>query len=290
MNLTQILRNQDATLTLSVYADGDLSDEGTATVTLTDLGGTVVDTLPVTDNADGTYEVTVPAKSDLGLFVATLNFGSTLSFDQGRVEIIGGQLFTEPQARTFDGTIFSDAAKYTDDDIAAARIQVTDWLEAQTGRSWVPRYRRVTLRGNSSERISLRDYTATEGPSSGEGSVRDVTAILSATIDGTALTVGNIVIDGAHLWLTSGVWTYHRRPQIVIEYEYGNPHVRDGADRTALLELVDTLPSTRLSRSATGSTDELGTYDWQPQNNGRPSRVPDVNAWVRSYDMRIGLR
>ena len=40
MNVTQVLRNQAATLTLTVYADGTATDEGTATFTLTDLDDT----------------------------------------------------------------------------------------------------------------------------------------------------------------------------------------------------------------------------------------------------------
>lgn len=288
MNLTQIIRRQSAVLSLSVRADGTLNDPGSATFTLKDLDGTTTDTLPVTDAGDGTYTVTVPAKDDLALLTATLAFGSDPVFDQGRIEIVGGVLFTENQARNFDSARLSSETKFTDADIAAERTRITDWLESMTGISWVPRYRRVKLRGTDSDRISLYNTVRSQGPSGGEGARNHISNILAATINDETVDPALVEVEGAALWLTSGFWTWARRPNVVIDYEYGLDHVQREVDRIALLELADRLPSSRRSRDATTATDDLGTATyWQPQNNGRPSRVPEVNAWLRDNDHRI---
>jgi hypothetical protein len=287
MNVTRILRGQDSTITMSVYSDGDLSDEGDPTLQLLDLDGTVVASPAITDNGDGTYVATVPAQANVALLKKVLTFSASLVFDQGPVEIIGGLLFDEAAARAFAAGRIADTAKYDDDDIAWERARITDWLESRTGLSWVPRYRRAVLKGTGTDRISLRRTIRSYGPSSGEGAVREINELLAVTIDGTAVDVADLELDGAAIWHTTGTWTKPTYgPNVVVDYEYGNSHLRDGVDRIALLELVDRLPTTRVSRAATQTSDEFGTSTWDPQNNGRPSRIPEVNAWCRDRDYR----
>lgn len=290
MNLTQVIRGQASTLTLTVYQDGTAADEGTATFVTKDLDGNTIDSLAVTDNSDGTYEVTVPIKTDLALLEAYLSFDTGTILNQGHIEIVGNVLFTEAQARAFDAARFSTASRFSDAEIAEERIRITNWLETQTGVSWVPRFRRVVLRGNGSDRISLRDVVRGYGASDGAGSSRDVNAVLAATIDGTAVSTGNIEIDGPYLWLTSGVWSRPTRgANVVIDLEYGKTTPMAGADRIALIELSDRLPTSRTPRTAVSGNDEFGSYGWDPQNNGRPSRIPESNAWCRDNDMRLML-
>lgn len=290
--MTQILRGQQATLTLRTDSDGTQTDQGTFTIGIVDANGdeVVASGTAVTDNSDGTYEYTLAAQPDLGFFTVTWSeTGGDLTYTT-YVEIVGGFLFTESQARAFqDGRLDSDA-KFDDADIAAERVRVTDWLEAQTGASWVPRYRRVALQGTGSDNLALYGPTRSEGPSGGEGYAHHINRILSLTIDDEAINTDLVEIDGARLWLTDGTFTYRRRPgNVVVEYEYGYPSLRNGVDRIALLELVNRLPASRLSPNAESSTDEFGTYSWAPQNNGRPSRNPEVNAWCRSQDMRVPI-
>lgn len=289
MNLTQIARGQQTSLTFTVEADGDPEDQGVATLDLVDLDDNE-ESVSATNAGSGVYTATVGPYADLDYLTARLSFGANLSFDQGHIEIVGGFLFTESQARAFqDGRLDSDT-KFDDADIAAERVRVTDWLEAQTAVSWVPRYRRVALQGSGSDNLALYGPTRSEGPSGGEGYVHHINRILSLTIDDEAVDTALVEIDGARLWLTDGTFTYRRRPgNVVVEYEYGYPSLRNGVDRIALLELVNRLPASRLSPNAESSTDEFGTYSWAPQNNGRPSRNPEVNAWCRSQDMRVPI-
>ena len=250
----------------------------------------MTDTLPVTDNSDGTYEVTVPAKSDLAMLRGTLTFDTGTVFDQGWVEIVGNVLFTEAQARSYNEAFLTSTTVYTDAAIAAERARITDWLEGQTGRSWVPRYRRLYLDGNGAQRLPLWDVRRSLGASGGEGARRDMIKVLAATINGTAVSTSNIEADGSYLWLTSGIWTRPTRgANVIVDVEYGLEYLSAGVDEIGLMELVERLPSNRLDPGATGASDEFGTYSWQPQNNGRPSRIPAVNAWCRDADVRVAL-
>jgi hypothetical protein len=288
MNLTQILRGQSAVLTLDAQEDGTDTDLGTVTLAITDLADTAVEAPVVTDNADGTYTATAAASDDVALHKATWSVASGPTFTTW-IEHVGNFLFTEKRARAFDDTRLTSSTKFTDEVLAAERVRITDWLETETGVSWVPRYRRLTLRGTGSAWINLRHHVKSEGASGGEGSTRDIATIISATVNDVAVDVADIDIDGHNLYRSSGVWSCAQRPNVVIEYEYGRPHPLAGVDRIALLELADRLPASRLSRAAVSSSDDLGAYSWDPQNNGRPSRIPEVNAWLRSEDRRVML-
>lgn len=290
MNVTQVLAGQQTNLTLTAYSDGTATDQGTFTIGIVDANGTevVAPGTPVTDPADGTYTYTLAAQDDPKFLIVTWTEAGGLTYTTF-VEVIGNVLFTEAAARAFEDGKLSDTTKYDDAEIAQVRMEVTDWLEAQTGRSWIPRYRRATLRGTGTAILNLRHAVRTEGGSGGEGAMTDITELLSAKIGDTVIDVDDIDIDGHLLDLTTRPWTAGRRPDIVVEYVYGLPHPRSGVTRIALLEAVDRAVASRLSRAATSSTDELGTYGWDPQNNGRPSRIAEVNAWCRSQDMRVPL-
>lgn len=279
--MTQVLTGQNSLLTFTVYADGTPADQGPATLNLVDLAGAET-AVPATNVGDGVYTAEVGPFDTVGFYRAVLETPDA-TFDQGHVEVVGNFLFTEAQARAFqDGRIEAEA-KFSDAEIAAERIGITDWLESVTGASWVPRYRRATLRGNGRHEISLIDAFRTEGPSGGEGATSDIQRIIS--INGEPVDDTDVDISRWRICWDSGTFT----GRTVIEYEYGHRHLRSGVDRIALLELVTRLPASRLPQTAVAATDDFGTYNWEPQNSGRPSRVPEVNAWARANDRRVPI-
>jgi len=86
------------------------------------------------------------------------------------------------------------------------------------------------------------------------------------------------------------VFAWRRRPgNVIVEIEYGLPSLRNGVDRIAMLEIADRLPASRRGRQTTSGTDDFGAFSWEAQNNGRPSRVPEVNAWLRTNDARVAI-
>lgn len=282
MNVTQVIAGQSTTLTISIDADGDPTDQGTGTLTLTDWDGTAVGTpIALTPGSDpGVYTVTAPPVADPTVLLATISFPSVdLTIAHGAIEVVGGVLFTERQARGFSDGRLADTSKYTDAEISAERARITDFLEAETGQGWIPRWRRLTFRGGRSSVLAVTAVRS-EGVSGGEGAGRHISQVVAAANSSGAIT--GVETDGTRLehpaFATAGLFT--------VDVIYGRPHISDGVDRIALLELVDRLPASRIPRSAVRAQDELATVGWEPQNNGRPSRVPDVNAWLRTRDLR----
>lgn len=289
--MTQILRGQTSELTVEAYVDGDLIAQPTPTAQLVDLTGDIIATPSVsgTDD-DGVYTIEVGPFDDVALYTVRLDFGSDYKIDVATIEVVGNFLFTEHQARNFQGGKLADETQFPDAVIAAERARIADWLEARTGTSWVPRYRRLTFQGTGTDCMSIWNRTGSEGPSGGEGVNQGAARILAATIDGQAIDTDLIVPEHGQLWLTSGTWPRSTGPaNIILEVEYGHRHLMNGVDRIALLEAVDRLPTSRISRAATQATDDLGSYGWEPQNNGRPSRIPEVNEWCRTHDGRVPL-
>ena len=283
MNITQVLVGQASVLTLTTRTDGDKEDQGTFTIGIVDAAGTEVVTAgtPATDSSDGTYKYTLAAQPNPRFLTVTwTEQGGSLTYTT-YVEVVGGILFTEHQARQFNPEILGDENKQPDSKIADERQRITDWLEAHKGRSWVPRYRLLTFGGTDTPRLALTMPTSSVGGSGGEGAHRDIQQVLTATIGGVDVS-DRVETDGIHLYLTSGVWsTATSRHNIVVEVVYGLPSVRLGVDRIALLELVDRLHASRIPPQAERYGDDLGSSSWEAQNNGRPSRVPEVNAWLR---------
>lgn len=293
--IVQIQKGLATPVRLTVFSDGDETDIGTITIGIVDAAGgeVVAPGTAVTDNGDGTYDFTVPAQTDVGLLTATwTETGGTGSVFTTAIEVVGAHLFTEDQARNYKTGRMASEAKYSDGAIRSERRRITDWLEKETGVSWIPRFRRLELNGTGGSKVTLFDPVSSIGGSGGQGATSDIQKVLSVTVNGSPVSTSEVKPVGASLYRTSGgIWP---RPtttpgNVVVELEYGKPHLLDGVDRIALLELRHRLIDSRIPEGATGMTDELGSVSWEAQNNGRPSRIPEVNAWLRSHDERVPI-
>ena len=281
MNVTQLLTGQAAEITVRAFVDGDPAAEPVPTCKIVDLDGKQVDSPAVTPGADtGVYTLEVGPFDQVAMYRVQLTFSEEFTVDAAGIEVVGNFLFGIHDARAFQDGKLADETQFPDAVIAAERARITDWLEARTGRSWVPRFRRVTLVPNGRHTISLLDAVGDQGPSGGEGHLRDINRILA--INGEPVDPDSVDIDGWRVtWWDGRFQASGGKRRVTIDYEYGVPHLRGGVDRIALLELADRLPTSRLNRAATSSSDDLGSYGWEPQNNGRPSRIPEVNEWCR---------
>lgn len=301
---TRILINQAVTLTLTAYTDGTATDQGTFTVGIVDANGdTVVSSgTAVTDNSDGTYEYTLAAQTEPNVLTVTwTESGGTVYATT--VEVVGSHLFTEADARAFDaksnGTApLSSASEYTDAKLDAERNRVTDLLEAWTERSYIRRYCRSEFAGDGSRMLLARDgdpRTSTGEPLHRPGRHTDIVTILSATVNGTAVTASNVKVDPTNgaFYRTDGSWstaTSTNPRNIVIEYTYGLGYPVDGADQVAMMLLVDRLVPSAISDRAVSFTDELGTVRFEtPGRFGNVSTIPEINAWVKAHSMKIPL-
>lgn len=267
---------------------------GTFTIGIVDAAGAevVASGTAVVDNGDDTYDFTVLPQPDVGLLTATwTETGGGGSAFTTVIDVVGGFLFTEDQARSYVTDRLSSPLKYSDEAIRSERRRITDWLEKETAVSWIPRFRRVELDGTGGSKVTVFHPVRSVGGSGGQGAASDIQKVLSVTVDGSPVSPAEVKAVGASLHRTAGVWP---RPattpgNVVVEYEYGRPHLLDGVDRVALLELRHRLVDSRVPAGATSMSDELGSVSWEAQNNGRPSRIPEVNAWLRSHDERVPI-
>lgn len=296
MSKVLILKAQGTTaLTHTWYVDGTATDVGDVTVGITDATGAVVVAAgtATTNNANGTYTYTLADQTAVKLLTVTWTDVSSGDDQADTVEVVGGLLFTEAQARSFDSSALTNTTTYTDATIWAEHLRVADLLESWTGRSWIPRYRYAKFEGTGTRELYLNDVVWSTGGSQGQGADKDVQSVISGTINGSAITAANVQIMPYSLFRTDGHWTAPTsttRQNVVLQYEYGRPHLEDGVDRIALLLLRDRLVASAISDRATSYTDELGTLRFEtPGRFGNVSTIPEVNEWVKAHSAKVPL-
>jgi hypothetical protein len=294
--MARILQNTDATLTQTFYVAGTATDMGAVTVTITRTNGTALYTAQATtNNGDGTYTFPLTDTDTARLDRLTCEWLATTSNQTltSYVEIVGAHLVTEAQIRAFDPAL-ANTTNYPDANILAVRDRVTDRLEHWTKRSWVPRFRYGKFAGTGGYRLEVQDAQQTLGGSGGEGAKSDVSSLIAASIGGTAVTASNVdVVDGG-FWYTTGIWstpTIADPLNVVAEWAYGLPVLVDGVDRICLLLIRDYLTRGPVSEYAISAANDFGTtrfiQEGGPMRN--PSRIPEVNDWVRSHSAHIPL-
>jgi len=294
-------------LTKTWYVDGTATDVGDVTVGITDGNGdsVVASGTATTNNADGTYTYSLADQPSPDILTVTWTRDDTGADLSDRLELLGNWLFTEAQARAFQGKAdatssllpLASSTEYPDATLADERARITDDLEQWTGRSFIPRYARIELPGNGQSTISLRDgfcRTSDGYTLNRPGRFNDIGVLLTAKVGSTAQTASEIKIDPVRgrLVHTTGYFTEATITNpfnVVIEYVYGLPYLIDGVDRIAMKLLVDRLvPSAWPDRVLSADT-EYGTTRFVqpggPMNN--KTRIPEVNDWVREHDMRV---
>lgn len=287
-----ILRSTPATIEARLYVSATLTDfDATPTVAVTDGNGDAVSGVSAVSNPDtGVYRATIPGQADLTTLKAV--WSGDVSGDATSIitrhEVVGNLLFTEAEARamTVSGyqTPLADENIYSDSDIAAWRSLITDMLEERTDRPWTRRYCRVALAGNGGYGLSLYggDAVTVDGPLLRPGRHLNIARVISATVDGQALDVSNIVVSRSKVIRTDATWptpvTSNPR-NIVLEYEYGPDPVPSEARENALrLLLANSVPND-VNAFATSVSNEDGTF--------RISTLPvRVEEWIRSVSFR----
>lgn len=272
------------TLTKTWYVDGTATDVGTVTIGIVDANGdTVVSSgTAVTDNSDGTYEYALAVQTEPTILTVTWTSGSQSLVDE--LEVVGGWLFTENQARNHgkkaDETApLASATEYPDSWIADERDRIADLLEQWTGVSWIPRYNRERLYGTGTRSIEVEK--------------REVTEILSATVSSTSVSTSNVEIlpDGL-LWRKDGLWTAGTASNplnVTIEYVHGYDRLRNGVDRIALDLLLHRLVPRTTPDNLLSMDTEFGTQRFiqagGPMRN--PTGLPKVDQWIRENSRHL---
>ena len=279
---TRVLVGQATTQTVTLYADGTVTDLGTLTYGITDATGATVVAAgsSVTDAGNGTYTYTLAKQTAPKFLIVALAVGSGPDFED-YIEVVGSELFNEAQLRAFDDGAISDTTTYTDALIAQARDRVTDFLEQQTGRSWIRRYARVELSGSGGPSLYLSEgqcRTSVGLPLDRSGRSRDVIRLL--TVDGSAPSSVEVTASGT-LLKTDGYWTRWSQGDpfnVTVEYEYGLPYPIDGVDRIAMKIARNQLVANRIPGNAVGYSNDLGSFQFDPSRLDR-----EAWEWIKSH-------
>jgi hypothetical protein len=260
-----------------------VSPGGTVTVDVVRADGSaVVSDLATTALAapDWTHTATLTATqvgSSPDQLTATWKTGSTV-LGRTVVDVAGGLYWTIAEARQSD-PILTDRTKYSDQAIAETRIIVEREAERICGVAFVPRYRSVTLDGTGDRTLVLPDA--------------QIRSVVSASVDGTALTAGELASlrIGPDRTVTrddSTAWV--RGPQnVTIAYTHGftmpPPDLVDAA-LWRMLDLLQTPMRTRTLDRATRMTVETGaTYDLS-MPGALTTGIPHVDAVYARYSER----
>ena len=307
--MNQVLANAGSvTLTKTWYQSGTPTDVDDVTIGIVDGNGAEVVAVPAatTNAGSGVYTYTLADQANPKLLVATWTDTSTTDTRVDRLEVVGGFLFTENQARTFAAKADATSAlkplasdtEYPDDTISDERARLTDDFEQWTGRSWVPRYARVELAGNGRSVLSLRDGFARTSDGyqlHRPGRFNDIAVLLSVTVGGTAVDVADVEVDptsGRLIRSDSGYWDWPTLTSpfnVVVEYVYGLPYIVDGVDRIALKVLIDRLVPSAWPDKALSADTEYGTTRFIQPGGPMSNRtsIAEVNDWITTHNMKV---
>lgn len=282
-------------LTKTWMVDGDATDVGTVTIGIVDATGTdvVASGTATTNNADGTYTYSLASQSACKLLTITWTRSDTSAALVDTLEVTGGRLFTEAAARaeTITGaqTPLSNTSTYPDATIATIHDEIVDAFEAECSRSFIPRYCRINLPGNGTYRLPIQDgraRTSTGRRLPRPGWLNDIATVISVTVDGTAVTTTNVIIDGAALYRTDAAWALPATTlplNVVVEYEYGLDPTPE-ATRHALKTLLHNAVPSNLSAWAIPNAG-----DGTPQVSNRWAWPVDTYRWLQRNNLNVGI-
>ena len=253
-----------------------LDDESPLTVpavsvTVRDSTGQTVYTGDATNSGDA-WSVALPAQPE-GVYTVDW-VAAGLAVDRDGFEVVGGFLFTLPEARQSDMDL-ADTGRFPTAELKHYREVVEDEFERITARSFVPRTARVEVEGDGTPILYLgyfdvAELKAVSGPSGAEdvsGWGVDSTGFLRAPYD---------LPEGA---------------RYTVAFRYGFGQVPEDAKRAGLLRLRSFLTAERSGipdRATAFVAAEGGNFTLATAGrNGWETGLPEVDAVLKRYKYGI---
>ena len=279
-----ILRDSAETLSITAYSGEDATDaDGSVTLAIVDGAGTsvVAAGTATTSAGSGVYTYSLAGQSNLKELITTWSgtWGSAMEFTTTS-EVVGNFYATPAEVRAMD-MISGEASTFPAADLVGAINYATAVIDDFCGASFVQRYQRDVLNGTDSQVIRVTQLFPE--------------TLLAASIDGTALTAGEIsdtaLFEDGTMMRKSGVWTYTTPGNKgIIDYEYGlaatAPEDIRWAARTLaryhLLEQVSRIPDRAISVQSEFGQIQLS----QPGGLNRPTPLNDVNVILHRHRHR----
>lgn len=277
----RVAKSTAASLTIDVRnEDGELSTPtGNVAVDVKNAAGASVQSgNAVVSATTGIYTFALGSAvtGTLGEYTATASW-TLAGVAQSRtlaINVVKDHLFEIHELRAYDPS-FTDAVRYTAEDIRKARENASQRLEQAADVKFTTQRTRVTLSGDGTPRLLIPDVM--------------VSSIISMTIDGTALDVSTVKAQPHGLLTRAGdIWPATEPNNITVVYEHGYDStpldVRRGAMALAREYLV---PSATPARATSQSTD-LGEFRISVANLelGRPTGIPEVDTVIALYGQK----
>lgn len=278
----QILRGTPAQLSQSWYVDGTIVDPGSVTVHVTNAAGTDVKAAGTSTSGSGAAARTVALTTSdtANLDVLTVVWTSATYGDITEVvEVVGDLLFSEVEARAFDGGALASTSDYSDADIANGRSAIDEAFASICGKPFGLHYRLVTLDGDGSATLLL--------PNIRVSSVRSIEYRDSGGTTWTAFTsseLADVFVRPGGLLYRETLGTFPAGVQnIRVGYEHGHTPIPLDVRRAALMVLRDALRGSNIDDRATSYTDEMGsrTFVVTAGVRGAMYSLPEVNAILK---------
>lgn len=276
MSVIRVLRTSQVTVSHTFYVDETPTDAtGAVAWTLTRFDGTSVASGNASGPTSHVYSVVVPAQANLDALSLTWTAtvaGSTVTA-RDVIEVVGGFIFNLADARAMPPALDTD--RYPTALLAAKRVGVETECETICGQAFVPRFARVALSGADGTYVVLPR--------------RNVTAVRSITVSGTAIDVDDV------WWKPSGIISRNRgngywpagAGNVVVEFEHGMEYPPEDLREAAMQRLRSRLTLTDSGvpqRAISFSIADGGVYRLSTPSRTRTG-VPEVDATYERYTL-----
>jgi len=280
-----VLRMSAETLSITAYSGETATDaDGSVTIGITDAAGdtAVPSGTSTTSAGSGVYTYVLQAQSDLKKLTVTWSgtWGGTAMAFTTTTEVVGNFYATPAEVRAMDG-LAGESSTFPAADVVGAINYATAVIDDYVGASFVQRYKRDVLNGTNDQTIRVSEMYPT--------------TLLSASIDGTALTASEIsdcaLFEDGSIMRKDKTWTYTLPGnKVILEYEYGigttTPEDIRWCARTLaryhLLEQVSRIPDRAVQIQS-----EFGSITLsQPGGFTRPTPLPDCNVILVKHRQR----
>jgi hypothetical protein len=280
-----VLRMSAETLSITAYSGETATDaDGAVTVGITDAGGAVAvpSGTSATSAGSGVYNYVLQAQSDLKKLTVTWSgtWGGTAMEFTTTTEVVGNFYANVAEVRAHP-MLVGETSVFPTTDLVRAISYATSIIDDYVGAPFVQRYRRDVLNGSNDQTIRVSEMYPT--------------TLLSASIDGTALTASEIsdcaLFEDGSVMRKDKTWTYTLPGnKVILEYEFGSdttaPEDIRWCARTlaaySCLELQSRLPDRAVQIQS-----EFGSITLsQPGGFTRPTPLPDVNVILVKHRKR----
>lgn len=275
--MDRILRGPGATIELRIYdAGGNLTNAGggNGTADVVDSAGAAIAGSPFTATNSGTgiYQVSIPATlTTLDVYSVTWNLPDTTERET-QFELVGSFLFTQADLRGLD-MVLADETAFPDAAIVDARENTEQRFESVADVSFTLRGAREAIDGSGRSSIVSRYH--------------ELRRLVSATVNGTAITAGDVVVfPFGELYREAG-WSEGRR-NVVALLEHGYATVPEPVRRAGLLYARSVLLRSALEQSdrATAVFTDIGGYRLTLAGRDGPTGLPEVDAVLSQFGRR----